>query len=77
MADDGFTTFLADARSLDPTLSVDSACRVWMTLLGIRTIWELRNAELSADQWRIMLLAMRGFFRRLAEANVNQARASR
>jgi hypothetical protein len=65
MPDDGFATFLGDARRLDPTIDADASRQVWTTLQDVQTLWQLRNADLSDEEWRIMLLATREFFKRL------------
>ena len=59
-----FAIFLEDAQSLDPTIRVHSARRVWMELPRIRTFGQLLNADLCEDEWRILQLAVRAFFMR-------------
>jgi hypothetical protein len=61
---DGFATFLADARSLDPTIRADKARCVWIELPRIRTLGQLLNADLGDDDWHILQLAVRAFFMR-------------
>jgi hypothetical protein len=68
MPDDGFATFLADARSLDSTVKYESACRAFVTLQGARSLRQLRNADLNDDEWRVVHLATRGFLMRLERA---------
>jgi hypothetical protein len=63
--DNEFETFLADARSLDPTIRVDCALRAWTAIRSVRTLWELRQTSLTDDEWLVVRLATRAFFQRL------------